>query len=36
VEYLDRQTRIYGAQLGVGRAEGFMTIKNLMEIAHVQ
>jgi LmbE family N-acetylglucosaminyl deacetylase len=36
VEYLDHQTRIYGAQLGVGRAEGFMTIKNLMEIAHVQ
>lgn len=32
VEYLDRQTRNFGVQLGVHRAEGFVTIKNLMEV----
>jgi hypothetical protein len=29
VDFQDRQTRNYGTQLGVGRAEGFVTIKNL-------
>lgn len=33
VEYLDRQTRNFGLQLGVPRAEGFVTIKNLMEVS---
>jgi hypothetical protein len=32
VEYLDRQTLNFGVQLGVPRAEGFVTIKNLMEV----
>ena len=31
VEYLDRQTSIYGTMLGVQRAEGFVTYKNLLE-----
>ncbi len=32
VEYLDRQALNFGVQVGVPRAEGFVTIKNLMEI----
>lgn len=32
VEYLDHGTRNYGVQLGVERAEGFGTLKNLMDL----
>lgn len=31
-EYLDRQTLNFGTQIGVPRAEGFVTVKNLWEI----
>lgn len=32
VDYLDRQTRNYGTQFEVYRAEAFVTLKNLMQI----
>lgn len=31
VEYQDRETRNHGTRLGVNRAEGFVTLKNLLE-----
>jgi len=32
VDYMDRQTRQHGLQIGVPRAEAFVTIKNLMDV----